>query len=214
MLLAIKPDRLEILGQEAPCATLMHPSFAGGCIYVRRCRERVLLSVRHSVASLAAILAGGHGKPASTACDGDERSIIDSSPIPFPFLRGPIMRRLARVLSIRVLLSLLSIVTTMVSAAELKTPARPIAKVEGRPVTRTVTTNQFARITALREPVSRSSLWVRPGSRKCTCVSSRRAGCAGPCSRSPRRPRPVRARRSRRSGHWRCRCRARPRRPD
>ena len=26
-------------------------------------------------------------------------------------------------------------------------------------------------ITALREPVSRSSLWVRPGSRKCTCVS-------------------------------------------
>ena len=26
-------------------------------------------------------------------------------------------------------------------------------------------------ITALSEPVSRSSLWVRPGSRKCTCVS-------------------------------------------
>ena len=26
-------------------------------------------------------------------------------------------------------------------------------------------------ITALREPVSRSSLWVRPGSRKCTWVS-------------------------------------------
>src|SRR5438128_956159 len=26
-------------------------------------------------------------------------------------------------------------------------------------------------ITALRDPVSRSSLWVRPGSRKCTCVS-------------------------------------------
>ena len=26
-------------------------------------------------------------------------------------------------------------------------------------------------MTALREPVSRSSLWVRPGSRKCTCVS-------------------------------------------
>lgn len=35
-LLAIKPDRLEILGQEKLCgATLMHPSFAGGCIYIR-----------------------------------------------------------------------------------------------------------------------------------------------------------------------------------
>jgi hypothetical protein len=35
-LLAIKPDKLELLGQEKLCeATLMHPSVAGGCIYVR-----------------------------------------------------------------------------------------------------------------------------------------------------------------------------------
>jgi outer membrane protein assembly factor BamB len=36
VLQAIKPERLEILGSEKLCEkTLMHPSFAGGCIYVR-----------------------------------------------------------------------------------------------------------------------------------------------------------------------------------
>ena len=64
--------------------------------------------------------------------------------------------------------------------------------------------------TAAREPVSRSSLCSRPGSRKCTWLSMTPGRMCRPRHRSSRRRTPGRGRRSRRCGRPRRRCRAGP----